>query len=606
MSQSTPPDEQSATVGAAAPAAAENEIVTTLFDLGRQVTSVLDLDDLLRQIPRLIARLIAFDVFAVYLLEHRRGELKVAYSVGYPQGAPARLKLGEGIVGTAVATEQPLLVNDVVADPRYVEFVPDMGSEIVVPLIHQSRPLGALNILSHHRNHFNANDVAILRQFAAHVAVALVNARLFERSRSDAEAFETLAEVSREMASVLDLDELLARIAQLARRLIDYRTLGIMLLNADNELEMELAVQYGEKVEVPRVRLGEGLVGYAALHGEPVLASDVSTDPRYIPLVPDVKSELVIPLKLKDRVIGVFDLESPELDAFSKRDVEILTLLASQAAVAIENARLYEEVRANEERLEKEVRFAQRVQIALLPAGPPKRLKGVELAAAFSPARELGGDFHDYLAPESNTLVIAVGDVSGKGVPAALYSAFAAELVRGRTFRRRYLPERSSPASVLSSINTILHQRQLEEYYCTLCYTIFDLKRRTMTLANSGLPYPIRCSEEGCAQIELPGVPLGSFAGSSYDEVTFALHPGDVFVFCTDGVFEAMDEQGNEFTGERLLRVVEASRDLPSAKIVEAIFAAVGEWRGSTPPNDDMTALAVRITNPDAGKRTPA
>ena len=117
--------------------------------------------------------------------------------------------------------------------------------------------------------------------------------------------------------------------------------------------------------------------------------------------MPDVRSELAIPLLLKDRCIGVVDLESPELDAFSKRDVEILTLLASQAAVAIENARLYEEVRANEERLEKEVRFAQRVQAALLPAGPPKRLKGVELAAAFASARELGGDFHEYLAPES-------------------------------------------------------------------------------------------------------------------------------------------------------------------------------------------------------------
>ena len=166
------------------------------------------------------------------------------------------------------------------------------------------------------------------------------------------------------------------------------------------------------------------------------------------------------------------------------------------------------------------MRFAQRVQAALLPAGPPKRLKGVELAGAFASARELGGDFHEYLAPDSNNLIVAVGDVSGKGVPAALYSAFAAELVRGRTFRRRYLPERSSPAGVLSSVNTILHQRQLEEYYCTLCYTIFDLKRRTITLANSGLPYPIRCSAEGCAPIELPGVPLGSFNGSTYDEVS--------------------------------------------------------------------------------------
>ena len=576
----------------------ETELVTTLFDLGRQVTGVLDLENLLQQIPRLIGRLISFEAFAVYLLDERRGELRTAYTVGYPpaDGEPLRLRPGVGLVGAAITSEQPVLVNDLPADPRYVEVVPGMLSEIVVPLLHKSRPIGALNILSRNRHHFTHRDVAIVRQFAAHVAVALVNAQLFERSRRDAEAFETLAEIAREVTSVLDLDELFARIAQLVKRLIDYRTFGILLLNDANELEMQLALQYGEKVEVPRVRLGEGLVGYAALHKEPVLVTDVSRDPRYIKLVPDVRSELAIPLLLKDRCIGVVDLESPELDAFSKRDVEILSLLASQAAVAIENARLYEQVRANQIRLEKEVRFAQRVQAALLPAGPPKRLRGVELAGAFASARELGGDFHDYLAPESNTLVIAVGDVSGKGVPAALYSAFAAELVRGRTFRRRYLPERSSPSGVLSSVNTILHQRQLEEYYCTLCYTIFDLKRRSITMANSGLPYPIRCSEEGCAQIELPGVPLGSFQGSTYDEVTYALHAGDVFVFCTDGVFEAMNAAGEEFTSTRLLEVVGRSRALPAKGIVEAIFHAVAEWRGDAPANDDMTAVAVKIT----------
>ena len=575
----------------------EHEVVTALFDLGRQVTSVLEFDELLQQIPRVISRLITFEAFAVYLLDERRGELRRAYDVGYPPGdATPRLAVGQGLVGVAVATEQPVLVNDVSADPRYVSLVPGMQSEIVVPLLHKSRPIGALNMLSRHRDHFTLRDVPILRQFAAHVAVALVNARLFERSRRDAEAFETLAEIGRDVASVLDLDELFTRIAQLTKRLIDYRTFGILLLNDAGELEIKLAVQYGEKVQVPRVRLGEGLVGYAALHKEAVLAPDVSQDPRYIKVVPDVRSELAIPLLLKDRCIGVVDLESPELDAFSKRDVEILTLLASHAAVAIENARLYEEVRATQERLEKEVRFAQRVQAALLPAGPPKRMKAVDVAAAFASARELGGDFHDYLAPESNTLVVAVGDVSGKGVPAALYSAFAAELVRGRTFRRRYLPERSSPAGVLSSVNTILHQRQLEEYYCTLCYAIFDLKRRLVTLSNSGLPYPIRCSAEACAQIELPGVPLGSFYGSTYDEVTYALHAGDLFVFCTDGVSEAMNADGLEFTAARLVEVVNRSRALPPKGVVEAIFAAAAEWRGETPPNDDMTAVAVKIT----------
>jgi sigma-B regulation protein RsbU (phosphoserine phosphatase) len=312
--------------------------------------------------------------------------------------------------------------------------------------------------------------------------------------------------------------------------------------------------------------------------------------------VPDVRSELVIPMLLKDRCIGVFDLESPELDAFTKRDVEILTLLAGQAAVAIENAQLYEDVRANEVRLEKEVRFAQRVQSALLPAGLPKRLRGVEVAARFDSARELGGDFHDFLSPESHTLVVAVGDVSGKGVPAALYSVFAAELVRGRTFRRRYLPERSTPASVLSSVNTILQQRQLEEYYCTLCYAVFDLKRRIVTLANSGLPYPVRASGAEVSQIELPGVPLGSFPGTTYDEVTFALHSGDLFVFCSDGVFEAMNVKGQEFTASRLLEVVGQVRDLHPRDVVARIFEAVEEFRSGAAPNDDMTAVAVRIT----------
>ncbi|HSC29594.1 MAG TPA: GAF domain-containing SpoIIE family protein phosphatase [Vicinamibacterales bacterium] len=595
MNQSHPEDGR-APSGIAPSSAAEHEIVATLFDLGRQVTSVLDPDALLAKIPRLIARLISFEAFAVYLLDERRGDLTIAYSVGYPETAtPIRLARGQGLVGAAVAGELPVFVNNLQADPRYVEFVPGMSSEIVVPLMHKSRPIGAINVLSRNRDQYSLRDVAILRQFAAHVAVALVNARLYETSRRDAEAFELLAEIGREVAAVLDLDELFTRIAQLARRLIDYRTFGILLLNERDELEMKLAVQYGEKVEVPRVPLGEGLVGHAALHRVPVLVPDVSKDPRYIPVVPDVRSELAIPMLLKDRCIGVVDLESPELDAFTKRDVEILTLLASQAAVAIENARLYEEVRANEERLEKEVRFAQRVQIALLPAEPPRRLKGVEIGAAFSPARELGGDFHDYLAPESNTLVVAVGDVSGKGVPAALYSAFAAELVRGRTFRRRYVPERSSPANVLSSVNTILNERHLEEYYCTMCYAIFDLKRRSMTLANSGLPYPVRCTAEACTQIELPGVPLGAFPGSTYDEMTFALHAGDVYVFCTDGVFEAMNDAGEEFTAARLVDVVGRSRDLPAPAMAEAIFDAVAEWRGAAPQGDDMTAVAIRI-----------
>jgi sigma-B regulation protein RsbU (phosphoserine phosphatase) len=574
----------------------EREILLTLVDLGRQVASFIELDELLPQIPELIGRLIRFDAFAVYLFNDRRSELSIAYAVGYPDWVGFGLRPSEGVVGHVVTTQQTMLVGDVTTDPHYIEVVPGMASTLAVPLVHQSKAIGVLNILSRERDQYSERDATILRQFATLVATALVNARLFEQQRLDAQTFETLAEIGREVAAVLDLDELLSRIAQLTRRVVDYRTFGILLLNeARGELEMKVAVQYGEKVTVPKVALGEGLVGYSALHREPVLVPDVSKDPRYIKVVEDVRSELAVPMLLKDRCIGVFDLESPELDAFTKRHVEILTLLASQAAVAIENARLYEAVSANEERLERELVFARRVQAALLPTALPKRLKGVDLAATFAPARELGGDFHDFLLPDSHTLVIALGDVSGKGVPAALYSVFAGELVRGRTFRRRYLPERSSPASVLMSINTILHERQLEEYYCTLCYAAFDLKRRTVTLANSGVPYPVHASAESCALVELPGVPLGSFFGVTYDELTLPLTGDNVFVFCTDGVSEAMNAQSEEFTSTRLVDVVKRVRHLAAREIVQSIVEAVTEHRAGFPPNDDMTIVVVKL-----------
>ncbi len=583
------------------------ELITTLFELARDVTSVLDLDELLRKIPQLIARLTTFQAFAVYLLDESGAELSVAYSVGYPEDVASRLRLkvGRGLVGAAVEQGRPLLVNDVHADPRYVEAVPGSNSELVVPLRRKGRVIGALNLLSQSRGQFSEADEVMLSQFGAHVAIALENARLFEDERRYTSTLETLTEIGREFTAILDLDALLTRIVHLTRRVVDYRTFGILLINEETqELEMQIAVRYGDKVTVPRVKLGAGLVGYAALHKHAVLVPDVSKDARYVNLVEDVKSELVVPLLVQDRCLGVFDLESPELDAFSKADAEILTLLASQAAVAIENARLYQTIRANKARIEKELRFAQRVQAALLPVGPPKRMKGVDVAARLAPARELGGDLYDFLAPEPNSLVVAVGDVSGKGVPAALYSAFVAELVRSRTVRRRYAPDQFGPSGVLASINTILYERQLEEYYCTLCYAVFDLKRRELTVANSGLPYFIRVRGIGGAaeaaeppvQIELAGVPLGSFPGSTYDELTLDLKAGDLCVFCSDGIFEANDLQRREFGVERLLATIDASKQRSAREIVDAIFDAVQEFRGDAQPNDDMTAVAVKIT----------
>src|SRR5687768_4616788 len=245
----------------------DTELLSTLFELGREVTSVLDLEELLAKIPQLIAKLTKFNAFSVYLLDERRQELRIAYAVGYPEGVSStqRLRVGQGVVGAAVAEGRPILVNDIRQEPRYMGPLRNMLSQLAVPMRRKGRVIGALNLLNETEGAFTHQDEALLRQFAAHVAVAIENARLFESERHYVNTLETLAEIGREMSSILDLDALLSRIAGLTRRLIDYRTFGIFLLNEPTqELEMKMAVRYGKEAEKHHVKLGDGLVGWAA------------------------------------------------------------------------------------------------------------------------------------------------------------------------------------------------------------------------------------------------------------------------------------------------------------------------------------------------------
>ena len=590
----TQPLSNSASAGAS-----DAELLAILTELAREVSSVLDLGDLLEKIPNLISQLTHFSVFSVYLLDEERQELAIAYAVGYPEEIVKHftIKVGQGTVGRSVEEQRTIVIDDVDADPNYLAVVPGAKSQLSVPLRNKGQVIGALNLLSEKPAAFSERDEWILRQFGAHVAQAIATARLFESEREYAETLETLAEIGREMSAILDPDELLTRLAQLIKRVIDYRIFGIALVDEDTHtLELKVTIKFGDDPRaLAPVKLGEGLVGWAALHKEVVLVPDVTLDPRYIDAVPGVRSELVVPLLLKDRCIGVFDLQSPDVNAFNKKHVKLLTLLASEAAVAIENARLVDKIRTNEARFEKELRIAKRVQMALLPQELPKRLRGVDVAWHFVPARELGGDLCDFLSPEANTLVVALGDVSGKGVPAALYSAAIGEMVRGRTFRRRLEKQSSTPAGILAGMNRILHERNLEEYYCTLCYAMFEFKKQIVTFANSGLPYPVKCTDGKAVLNDMPGVPLGSFGGSQYEDFQVPLAAGDVFVFCSDGISEAFNEAGEDFGADRVIEIVERLHTRTAKEIVDELFLAVQQFSGDAEQSDDRTVVVVKV-----------
>ena len=567
-----------------------SQILAELLPIVGEISGVLDPDQLFPVIAQNLRRIVDYRILEIHLVEPD-GALVPAFVVGYEDRVESRVRTrpGEGIVGTAAQLRQTVFVPDVTRDPRYRAAFPGVRAELAIPLLQRDRLVGLLNIEGPDPQAFHADARTALELLASHLAVAIENATLYRETRWYAGLLATLYEIGKETASILDLDALLHRVAQVVRQVIDYETFGILLLDeARGELVLKKAVSYGAPPEKTRIRLGEGLCGTAALTKQPILVGDVRTDPRYLPLLPETRSELVVPLVHKDRVVGVFDLESPVLNRFTEEHVKVLTPLASQMAVAIENARLYDELRRRETRREKELAIAQGVQHGLFPEESPSG-PGWEASAHFQPAEELGGDLYDFYDLGERRLGLAVGDVAGKGVPAALYAAFASGSVRARAFERR------TPADLLARVNRTLRRRGVEGLYCTLTFALFDFGRGEVLVANSGLPYPLhyRASEARCSVVELGGLPLGTFDGATYEERTLPLRPGDVCVFYSDGVTDARGEE--EYGTERLRALVEAHAALPAPRLGEKILEDVHRFMGREKPGDDMTLVVVKI-----------
>jgi sigma-B regulation protein RsbU (phosphoserine phosphatase) len=328
---------------------------------------------------------------------------------------------------------------------------------------------------------------------------------------------------------------------------------------------------------------------------------DVSKDPRYINTNPETRSELVVPLIYKDKVIGVLDIEHTRRGYFTDDHVRTMTTLAAQVAIAIENARLYERVARQERRLQKDLALAHELQFRLLPQCCPV-IGNAELAAKFVPAREIGGDLFDFLQYERRTqdrerggygrdpsLGIAIGDVSGKGAPAALYAALASGYLRS------HAASRPGAAEMLKLLNQSLAQRRIDGQYISVAYAVWDDHNRLLRVANSGLPRPLYSHNGRVEAMESVGLPLGLFDDPTYDEVAYGANDGDVFVFFSDGVTDAQNRNDDQFGGKRLAKVIEANCGRSADDIVTAIFTAVAEFTAGEKAYDDQTVVVLKV-----------
>jgi sigma-B regulation protein RsbU (phosphoserine phosphatase) len=323
------------------------------------------------------------------------------------------------------------------------------------------------------------------------------------------------------------------------------------------------------------------------LTGKPIISNDVRSDPVYVNARDRTRSEMVAPIISNDEVIGCFDLESDELNAYSHDDLEVLTLLASQVAIIIEKVELHEQL-IEKKRLQGQLEVARQVQLELLPPNDPA-VAGFDISAYNFPTEEVSGDYYDWVQIYEDQIGIVIADVSGKGVPAAILMAFLRASLRAAS-HIGYATHIS-----MAKVNYLLWESIERNQFVTAIYGILDGSNRTLSYSNGGHNPPLLIRAGGEIRFLDQGEqPLGMFQYTRYHENHVVLEPGDVFVLYTDGATEAQSPQGEEFGRERLVEAVKQSLDKPAREMVASIQMSVLEWTASAGATDDVTFFVIK------------
>jgi sigma-B regulation protein RsbU (phosphoserine phosphatase) len=570
------------------------ELLDFLLDVSTATSETLDLDRILANVAEIVKEVVPYDLFAILLYSEKRAGLRILHSIGHREEVIKSLviPLGEGITGLAASRRQPMLIPDVRKEPEYLNALDAVRSELAAPMVARGKLVGVIDLQSTRLNAYNQQDRALVMLIASRVAVSIDNARLYRRVERQNRTLRTLAHLSREFGSILALDELLGKIAKTIHAMVNFDAFSVLLVDQQKMvLRHRFSERYDERVELDNIPIGKGITGAAAESREPVVVADTLADPRYIASHPDIRSEVAIPLIMRDRVIGVMDLESERLGYFTEDHVRLLALLGPQIASSVENARLYEELALSERGMEQDLKAARKLQSVLLPKKVPP-IPGLEAALRSRPAREITGDLFDFYEYDATTTLIAFGDVSGKGAAAALYGALVSGLLR------TLAPQRRGPAELMKALNEALLERKVDAQYVSLALLKWESAKRRLTMANSGAVPPVILRNGEAMKLKVEGVPLGLLEEREYEDTVFEAKAGDLIMLVSDGV---LDQPGAnkepEFGQARLGRVLSRTCRKPAAQIVESVLQELDRFAGDTARFDDQTLLAMRVVN---------
>ncbi len=566
------------------------EMLDFLLEVSRITAETLDLDQLLANVASIIQEVVPYDLFAILLYSERTQGLRIRYAIGHREEVVRNMviPLGEGVVGAAALSKQPVLVEDVRDEPRYLVALDAVQSELAVPMMVRGKLVGVIDVQSTRLRAFSDQDRRLMRLIASRVAGSIENANLYRRVHQQNRTFRGLAQLSQEFSSILDLDELLGKIAASVRALINYDAFSILLVDAEKKLlRHRFSVRYDQRVDLDNIALGKGITGAAAESRQTVRVVNTTQDSRYIASQPDIYSEMAVPLMVQDRVVGVLNMESERIGNFTEEHQRTLALLAPQIASSVENARLYEELAGREQRMDQDLKAARKLQKILLPREAD--IRGLEIAIRSRAAREISGDVYEFFEQSDEYAVIAFGDVSGKGAAAALYGALISGLLRILTPRRR------SPAMLMQSLNEALLERKVDAVYATLMVLLWEPRTHRMTISNAGAE-PLLISRGGeIITAKAEGVPIGLLEHQSYEEVVYQAESGDTLLLFSDGVEDQLNAAEEHYGRPQVQRLLTKHDKKSPRAIVDQIFTELDQFRDGVALTDDQTAVAMKV-----------
>jgi len=415
------------------------------------------------------------------------------------------------------------------------------------------------------------------------------------RLRRAVEELSVLNEIATAISSTLTLNQIVNLIVEKCVKHLKVEQAAVMLLREETEDKpfQTMIRRADTTANFLPYRLDAQLTGWMLKNQKPLIINDFNDDNRFAGIDESkfpIRSLLSVPLISKGRMIGlltVFNKKSDQM--YSSEDQRLLSIISTQSAQVIENARLIEEEKALLQ-MQKEMQMAYDIQVNLLPKAPPK-LAGYDIAGISIPAQVVGGDYFDFIPVDERRMAVCLGDVSGKGLPAALLMANLQATIRGQTLLK------PPPKDCLNRSNQLLYQSTDRQKFATLFYGILDTENHQLCYSNAGHNRPFLFTQNNEPKsLEKAGIVLSFLENFDFDEGNISLNPNDLLLIYSDGISEAMNHKHEEFGEERLALLVNEHKNKTAQDVIDVVIDRVKKHAKDRPQMDDMTLVVIKRT----------